>query len=82
MKQYGAEVIDRWGGVADLDGNGRILVYLDAALEDTPLSGVVWIGDMLSTSECPASNEGELITLNRDWLEIPFVLATTLVHEA
>ena len=79
-EKYGAEVIERWGGVADLDGNGRIIVYLDSDL--SPTAGLVWLGDMLPTSACPASNEAELIHLNRSWVDIPNHLSSVLVHEA
>ena len=79
---YGAEVIDGWGGVADIDGNGRIIVYLDANLPGS-ISGLVWVGDMLPASVCAASNEAELVRLDRSWVEgVARVLASTLVHEA
>ena len=81
-ERYGAEVIESWGGVADIDGNGRIIVYLDKNLPD-PLTGLVWVGDMLPASVCAASNEAELIRIDQSWLpQIPSVLASTLVHEA
>ena len=79
---YGAEVIESWGGVADIDGNGRIIVYLDANLPGS-IAGVVWVGDMLPTSVCAASNEAELMRLDRSWAEdIAHILASTVVHEA
>ena len=79
---YGAEVIDSWGGVADIDGNGRIIVYLDAHMPGS-ISGLVWVGDMLPRSVCAASNEAELMRLERSWVEeIAHILASTLVHEA
>ena len=81
-ERYGAEVIDGWGGVADIDGNGRIIVYLDAHLPGS-ISGLVWVGDMLPASVCAASNEAELVRLDRSWVEgVARVLASTLVHEA
>ena len=81
-ERYGAEVIESWGGVADIDGNDRIIVYLDKTLPD-PLTGLVWVGDMLPASVCAASNEAELIRIDQTWLpQIPSVLASTLVHEA
>ncbi|MDE2772773.1 MAG: putative Ig domain-containing protein [Gemmatimonadota bacterium] len=67
---YGAEVIDSWGGVADIDGNGRIIVYLDANMPGS-ISGLVWVGDMLPTSVCAASNEAELMRLDRSWVPVP-----------
>ena len=82
-EDHGAEVIDAWGGVSDLDGNGRINVYLDSELSANQIAGVVWAGDLLSASECPASNEGELLRMRRDWVNVlPNALEATLVHEA
>ena len=81
-ERYGAEVIEAWGGVADVDGNGRIIVYLDANMPGD-IAGLVWVGDMLPTSVCEASNAGEFIRLDRSWVwQIARVLASTLVHEA
>ena len=80
-ERYGGEVIDRWGGVADLDRNGRVVVYLDANLPEGS-GGAVWLGDMLSPSECPASNAGELVRIERAWVEDRSdALSTVLVHE-
>ena len=79
---HGAEVIESWGGVADIDGNGRIIVYLDAEMPGN-ISGLVWVGDMLPASVCAASNEAELMRLDRSWVEhFARILASTLVHEA
>ena len=81
-ERYGAEVIDSWGGVADIDGNGRIIVYLDKNMPES-ITGLVWVGDMLPASVCAASNEAELIRIDQAWLpQIPSLLASTLVHEA
>ena len=80
-ERYGAEVIDRWGGVADLDGNGRVIVYLDANLP-AGSGGVVSLGDMLSPSECPVSNGGEFVRIERAWVEDRSdALSSVLVHE-
>jgi len=80
---HGAEVIDAWGGVSDLDENGRINVYFDADLAARHITGLVWAGDFLSGSECPASNEGELMRIRRDWVNRnPSALQSTVVHEA
>ncbi len=81
-ERYGAEVIDSWGGVADIDGNGRIIVYLDSNMPGH-ITGLVWVGDMLPASVCAASNEAELIRIDRSLIpQITPVLASTLVHEA
>ena len=80
---HGAEVIDAWGGVSDLDGNERINVYFDADLAARHITGLVWAGDFLSGSACPASNAGELMRIRRDWVNRnPIALQSTVVHEA
>ena len=79
---YGAEVIEGWGGVADVDGNGRIIVYLDAEMPGQ-IAGLVWVGDMLPASVCAASNEAEVVRLDRSGIEhFARIFASTLVHEA
>ena len=80
---YGARVIDEYfGGVSDVDGDGRITVYIDSELRRS-ISGVVWLGDFLSKDDCAASNEAELVRLNRSWFDLAyFSLTGTMVHEA
>ena len=80
---YGAEVIDTYfDGVSDVDGNRRINVFIDSKMPST-ITGIVWIGDMLSKADCAASNESELIRLNHSWFEIVYSSLTgALVHEA
>ncbi|MDE0245320.1 MAG: putative Ig domain-containing protein [Gammaproteobacteria bacterium] len=82
-RDYGARVIDEYfGGVGDVDGDGRITVFLDSELHRN-LAGVVWLGDFLSKDDCAASNEAELMRLNRSWFgPAYFSIAGTLVHEA
>lgn len=80
---FGATVIDEYfGGVSDVDGDGRITVFLDAELPRA-LSGVVWLGDFLSKEDCEASNEAELMRLNPERFDASYYhMAGTLVHEA
>ena len=80
---YGAEVIETYfGGVSDVDGNRRINVFIDPEMPGV-ISGIVWIGDMLSRDDCAASNESELIRLNHRWFDIVyFTMTGTMVHEA
>ena len=81
-EHYGAEIIESWGGVADIDGNGRIIVYLDAQMPEH-IAGLVWVGDMLPASVCAASNEAELMRIDRSGVEhFARILASTIVHEA
>ncbi|MXW16936.1 MAG: hypothetical protein F4123_03380 [Gemmatimonadetes bacterium] len=81
---HGAEVIERYfGGVSDVDNNGRITVLIDPTL--TGVRAFVWSGDMtFTTTQCAASNEMELIHMSRG----AFLLDNTqwaysgMVHEA
>ena len=81
---HGAEVIERYfGGVSDVDNNGRITVLIDPTL--TGVRAFVWSGDMtFTTAQCASSNEMELIHMSRG----AFLLTNSLwaysgmVHEA
>ena len=81
---HGAEVIEEYfGGVSDVDNNGRITVLIDPTL--TGVRAFVWSGDMtFTTAQCAASNEMELIHISRG----AFLLDNTqwaysgMVHEA
>lgn len=61
---HGVEVIDRWfGGVSDVNGDGRIIVLIDPALDG--IRAFVWSGDMtFSTADCATSNEMELVHMS------------------
>lgn len=62
---HGAEVIEEYfGGVSDVDNNGKITVLIDPTL--TGVRAFVWSGDMTFTAaQCAASNEMELIHISR-----------------
>ncbi|MYG24099.1 MAG: Ig-like domain-containing protein, partial [Gemmatimonadetes bacterium] len=62
--EHGAEVIERYfGGVSDVNGDGRVLVLVDPELNG--VRGYVWSGDMTFTAlDCPTSNETELIHMS------------------
>lgn len=64
--EYGVPVIERYfGGVTDVNGDGRVVVLVDPHL--TGYGGYVWIVDLFwSQAECPASNEMELVHLSAD----------------
>jgi len=61
---HGAEIIERYfGGVSDVNGDGKIVVLVDPAL--TGVRGYAWSGDMTFTAlDCPASNEMELVHMS------------------
>jgi len=69
-RDYGKPVIDGYaGGVADINGDGRIVVLV------TPEAGgnvvaFVWSGDFFPrTTGCPASNEMEFVRFNRTHIQ-------------
>lgn len=80
---YGNEVIETYfGGVSDIDGDGRVTVLIDGELP-RGITGLVWLGDHLSKDDCAASNEAELMRLQRSWFgPAYFALTGTMVHEA
>ena len=80
---YGNEVIETYfGGVSDIDGDGRVTVLIDGELP-RGITGLVWLGDHLSRDDCAASNEAELMRLQRSWFgPAYFALTGTMVHEA
>ena len=82
-RRFGAPVIERYfGGVGDVDGDGRILVLV----EDLQLGvdAFVWMGELLSREDCPASNQAELVRVKHTAFEprVGFRILRTLAHEA
>ena len=63
---FGVPVIERYfGGVTDVNGDGRVVVLVDPHL--TGFGGYVWLADVFwSQAECPASNEMELVHISAD----------------
>ncbi len=61
---HGAEVIERYfGGVSDVDANGKVTVLIDPSLEG--VRAFVWSGDMtFAAVDCPSSNEMELVHMS------------------
>ena len=79
-ERFGAQVIQQYfGGVGDVDGDGRIL----ALIQDLAYN-VVWLGDLLSKDDCPASNQAELMRVMYTYtLPGRFLNVTGIVvHEA
>ena len=81
---HGAEVIeDYFGGVSDVDNNGKITVLIDPTL--TGVRAFVWSGDMVfTTTECAASNEMELVHISAGAFHLDNSLwaYAGMVHEA
>jgi hypothetical protein len=60
---YGKPIIDRYfGGVADIDGNGKVIVFVTPAIGQA--LGKVWTGNFYRKADCAASNEGEYVQLH------------------
>ncbi len=89
-RDHGKPVIDQYfGGVSDIDGNGRINVLLSPAV-GTDVAAFVWSGDFfprLGGGGCAASNEMELIYFNNSLVSAlggaqpDYQALSTLVHE-
>ena len=61
---HGAEVIERWfGGVSDVNGDGRVVVIVDPLLDG--VRAYVLSNDMMvSRADCASSNEMELVHMS------------------
>lgn len=86
---YGKATIDAYfPGMPDVDANGKIIMYVsfDEALAGGATGAYVWGGDLLTTSQCEASNQAELTYFNAALireLDQGFDQALeTMVHEA
>ncbi len=51
---------DYYGGLSDVDGNGRFLVLMTREANLDKIVGWVWSGDLYSRSLCATSNEAEI----------------------
>ncbi|MEX2527409.1 MAG: putative Ig domain-containing protein [Gemmatimonadota bacterium] len=84
-ESHGREVIrDYFGDAPDVNGDGQVVVFITpTTLPD--VAGYVWSGDLVSRSQCPASNEMEIIYFNAHIIQLMsqgnFQALTTLVHE-
>lgn len=89
-RDHGKPVIDRYfGGVSDIDGNGKVVVFISRAVTQN-VAAFVWSGDFFPSSgggSCAASNEMELIYFNNSIVsgmggaQPDFQALSTLVHE-
>jgi len=63
-EDYGASVIERYfGGTSDVNGDGRVVVVVDPALNG--IKAFVWVGDhTLPRETCASSNEMELVRMS------------------
>ncbi len=65
-------VASYWGEPSDIDGNGKIILFVSPVASDS-IAAFVWAGDFFPRSStdpqvqiCPASNEAEIIYFNAD----------------
>jgi hypothetical protein len=59
-RDYGKTVVDTYfGGVTDVNGDGRVVVFVTPVVEEA--AAYVWSGDFYPSTECAASNEMELV---------------------
>lgn len=87
--QHGKPIIEQYfGGVTDIDGNGKIAVVAHPTVS-SGVAAFVWSGDLLPQSECAASNEMELIFFSAslfraldDAQNASYQAFETIVHEA
>ena len=82
-RDFGEPVIRQYfGGVGDVDGDGRILVLFHDF--GSRVAAFVWMGELMSKDDCPASNQAELIRVTHHWMksESVYELTGLVVHEA
>ncbi len=67
---YAKDMVDAyWGKPSDIDGNGKIIMFVSPVASDS-IAAFVWAGDFFdnnipeSQGGCPASNQAELIYFN------------------
>lgn len=84
-RDYGKEVIDGYfGGVSDVNGDGRVVVFVAPGVKDG-VAGFVRSSDMLGRELCSSSNEMEITYLKASFVNRynsgGYQLLGTLVHE-
>lgn len=87
-RDHGKPVIDRYfGGVSDIDGNGKVVVFVSPVV-GSGVAAFVWSGDFFPATgggSCAASNEMELIYFNNSIIaglgQNDHQALATLVHE-
>lgn len=86
-RDFGKPVVDGYfGGVPDVNGDGRVVVLITPEVQAT-VAAFVWSGDFYSKSQCPASNQMELVRFSYSVImgmvgsSPNYQALSTLVHE-
>lgn len=86
---YGVDTIEEYfGAVPDINGDGRVNVFVSPAVEDG-FAAFVWPGDFADAAQCPWSNQMELIYFNESMFHAVggapddghYQALATMVHE-
>ena len=86
---YGVDTIEEYfGGVSDINGDGRVNVFVSPTVEDG-IAAFVWPSDFVDAARCPWSNQMELIYFNASTLHAVggapddghYQALPTMVHE-
>lgn len=76
---------DYFGGVSDINGDGRIVVFVTPVVDADRIAAYVWSGDFFDRASCNSSNEMELIRFNKVVIDAiadgNYQPLATLVHE-
>lgn len=68
---YGQPVVESYfGGLPDVNGDGRVVLFVTPAAQTLPAWGWVWAGDLFSRSDCAASNQMEVVYLSTDVIRL------------
>lgn len=52
--------VDNFGAPTDIDQNDRVMIFFTPVVNELEAGGFTFTGDLFSTAECAASNEGEI----------------------
>ncbi len=85
-RDHGEQVVQAYfGGVTDIDGDGRINVLISPNVM-TGTAAFVWSGDFFTTAQCADSNAGETVYFNPSVITAMaggnYQALSTMVHEA
>ena len=53
--------VQNFGAPTDIDSNGRVIIFFTPVVNEVDAAGFFFAGDLFPQSECPASNEAEIV---------------------